>query len=151
MAETVLTTLFLQRQAETQAGGGPLVPAYFRIGEGGWQPQGLSRVPRTPLASQTDLDCLANPVSYPVDSRFVYQKDLSPISFSSPSPNVAEVACVVLPDDANNDGLGFPPEFYEIGLYTADGILLAYRTFGMQQKLPDRALRHVFRITNLFV
>jgi hypothetical protein len=150
MASTVITDAMLVRASEVEGqGASPLGVGYFKIGEGGWELDGISQVPRTPDTSLTDLDCLENPLRYPAAGRYVFQKTISETSIQVLGSGVVEISCAVSAGEANDDGNGNAPEFWEIGIFTSDGVMLAYRTFDKQTKYSDRALRHVFRLTNL--
>lgn len=150
MASTVITDGMLARLSEVEGQGGNSVgAAYFKIGEGGWMMQGINKVPRTPDETLTDLDCIVNPGLYPVPSRFTFQKNISTLSIEVLGGGEVNITCSVNTGEANDDGYGNPPEFWEIGIFTADNVLLAYRTFNKQTKYPDRSLRHVFHLTNI--
>jgi hypothetical protein len=149
MATTVITDDALDRMAHAQGqGANPLAAAYFKIGEGGWEMDGISKVARTPDPALTDLDCLENPSNYPVQSRYYFQKNISGTSIQELGNGEVEITCSVSTGEANTDDYGNAPKFWEIGIFTADGVMLAYRTFNEQEKNSLRSLRHVFSITN---
>lgn len=150
MAETVITDGMLVRASEAQGQSGlPLAVGYFKIGEGGWVLSGISQVTRTPDPALTDLDCVENPSRYPASGRYVFQKNIGPTSITVVGDGVVDISCDVTPSEANDDGFGNAPEFWEVGIFTSDGVMLAYRTFNKQTKNSSRALRHVFTLTNL--
>jgi hypothetical protein len=104
----------------------------FKIGEGGWVDV-PPKVPKSPDPSLTDLDCVINPGSYPVDSRYVF----GPKAFHSitwVSPSVIRLECLLDFTEANDDGFGNPPEFWELGVYDSAGNMVAYFTFPVEIK-----------------
>jgi len=107
----------------------------FRIGEGGWVDI-PPKVPKTPDPTLTDLDCVVNPGSYPVDSRYVFPgvgtKAFKSITWVA--PNVVRLECEVDFGEANDDGFGNPPEFWELGVFDSAGHMVAYFTFPVDTK-----------------
>ena len=111
------------------AGGG------FRIGEGGWI-NIPPKVPKSPNATLTDLDCIVSAGSYPVDSRYVFPT-VGTKAFNSVlwvSPSIIRLECLLDFTDANDDGFGNPPEFWELGVYDSAGVMVAYFTFPVDIK-----------------
>lgn len=112
--------------------------SYFKIGEGGWQNPGPTR--RAPDRTFTDLDAildLSRPLiskRYPVDSLFVYQKSFILADFAYVAPATLRCRCYLDFGEANDDGFGNPPEFWEIGLFDTANRLVAYGTFPLQLK-----------------
>ena len=108
--------------------------SYFKISEGGWEDPGSGRVARTPDETLTDVDAIINPGRYAADERYVFTKSFvgGDIVFSSPTT----VSCTCLLDfgDANDDGYGNDPEFWEIGIFDSDDNMLAHGTFPQQTK-----------------
>lgn len=111
------------------AGGG------FKIGEGGWVDV-PPKVPKSPDPTLTDLDCIENAGSYPVDSRYVFPvagtKAFKSVLWVSPS--IIRLECELDFGDANDDGFGNPPEFWELGIYDSNGVMVAYFTFPVDIK-----------------
>jgi len=115
----------------------------FKIGEGGWQyTVPPTKVPKSPNPSLTDLDCVENPGSYPVDSRFVFPsigvKAFNSILFVA--PNIVRIECVVDFGEANDDGFGNPPEFWEFAIFDSAGHMVAYFTFPVDTKYATTQL-----------
>jgi len=129
---------------------GDLIPfskiSFFRMGEGGWQNPGP--VPRIPDPTFTDLDALLDPSRalinqrYAADERFAYQKSFVGGDIVEISPGVLRCRCFLDFGEANNDGFGNSPEFWEIGVYTATGKLLTYATFPLQLKDATKSIEN---------
>lgn len=121
---------------------GQLLPfspiSYFKYGEGGWASPGPTR--RTPDPTLTDLDAvvdLSRPLidkRYPADSLFVYQKNFILADFVYLAPGTLRCRCYLDFGEANDDGFGNPPEFWEIGLFDAANRMVAYGTVPLQLK-----------------
>src|ERR1700677_327262 len=64
----VITNIGQSVLAQAHAGVSGFTPlpliSYFKVGLGGFQILGGTRSPRTPLATQTDLDVIQNPGNY---------------------------------------------------------------------------------------
>ncbi len=120
-------------------------PAYFKFGEGGWQTSGSTRVPRTPVATQTDLDAIQNPGLYPADSLYTFTGTFGLGDLTAEDPGTLKCRCLLDFADANDDGLGNDPEFYEIGVYAADDTLMGYCTFDRETKNALKQLEHYVR------
>lgn len=131
--QTVVTNGYLNLLRDAHAEGS-LTPTYFRFGEGGWANQGGTRVPLTPSADQEDLDCIDNASAYPSDSRFYFEKELESADIDTSDDAKVTIICALDPDEGSDDGLGGAPEYYELGIYNADDILLFYSTFPKIQK-----------------
>jgi hypothetical protein len=152
MAQATITTAYIAAVQNAQDGLAPdLGISYFKIAEGGWRLAGASKVPRTPDPLLSDVDALANPGRYPLDSRYVFQKSITPDRINITGANFIEIECFVDTSEANDDGFGNPPEFWEIGVFDADGTLVAYVTFDKQTKDDRRALRHLLTIQRTIV
>ncbi len=107
----------------------------FRIGEGGWVDI-PPKVPKTPNPTLSDLDAAENPGTYPVDSRFVFPA-VGAKAFKSiiqVAPNVVRLECEVDFGEANDDGFGNDPEFWELGVFDSAGHMVAYFTFPVDVK-----------------
>ena len=107
----------------------------FKIGEGGWVDI-PPKVPKSPNPALTDLDCIINAGSYPVDSRYVFPT-VGVKAFDSVvwvAPGVIRLECLLDFGDANDDGFGNPPEFWELAIYDAAGHMVAYFTFPVEIK-----------------
>lgn len=107
----------------------------FRIGEGGWV-NVPPKVPKSPSPSLSDLDAAENPLTYPADSRFVFPS-VGVKAFNSithVAPNIVRLECLVDFGEANDDGFGNDPEFWELGVFDSGGYMVAYFTFPVDSK-----------------
>lgn len=68
---------------------------------------------------------------------FVFRKDLTAgdVLFTSALPAIAEITCTVGASEANADQLSNTPEFYELGVFDEDGVMVGYFTFDKQEKI----------------
>jgi hypothetical protein len=147
MATTIITDAWLRKVADAvRSGSFAFDASYFRIGEGGWSTVGGVRVARSPSAALTDLDCVVNPSRYPADSRYFFQKAFTSGKVVELSPYSVRVECIVDAVEANDDGLGSAPEFWEIGIFDSEDTLICYSTFDRQPKNDSVALRHFITI-----
>lgn len=108
-----------------------LIPTKFRFGEGGWENvQFVGQVPRTPSQALTNVDVVANPSRYPADSRYYYEQAFAPgdVTYDIPTRSVI-CRCFVDLGDANDDGNGNDPEFWELAVYDSANNMIAYSTF----------------------
>ena len=62
-----------------------------------------------------------------------------------------EVECFVDTSEANDDGYGNSPEFFELGVFDSDDTMICYLTFQKQTKDDRRALRHTVTIQRTIV
>lgn len=67
---------------------------------------------------------------------FTFRKTLlaADVTLFSTLPAITEIDAITLAAEANLDQLGNPPEFFELGLFDANGVMLAYITFDLQTK-----------------
>lgn len=136
---------------------------HFKIGEGGWINNGTGAEPRTPVSTLRrtagdtsalfdgdyvqDLDAIVdgdrplNEQRYAANRRFTFEKALTAPDITHPSPGVSRFNCVLTAPEANDNGSGLSPQFWEIGLYCehpdpliTDKLLIAYATFPMIEK-----------------
>lgn len=119
--------------------------SYFKVGEGGWVDPGTGKVRRTPDPTLTDLDCIVNPSRYPVDSRFTFQKTLQPNVDMVIDAGALKMTCTLAQLEANDDGLGNNPEFWEIGIFDEDDVMLIYATMPEQIKSNAGAITDIIR------
>lgn len=137
----VMTHDFEEGWSKHHAGAGgftdDIATGGFRIGEGGWV-NIPPKVPKAPSPALSDLDCVENPASYPADSRYAFPA-VGAKAFSSVTwvaPNIVRLECVVDFTEANDDGSGNPPEFWELGVFDSGGHMVAYFTFPVDTKYP---------------
>lgn len=147
MATFVIPSAWAVKIASRIAGGTEdLEPSTFKIGEGGWVDVGGVPTARTPDPSLGDLDCLENPGRYPVDSRFAFTKALA-LGRVTVTGNEVTVDCIIDTSEANDDGNGNAPEFWELGVFDGDGDMMLYGTFSAQPKTDRVLLRHTITLT----
>ena len=79
---------------------------------------------------------------------FTFRKDLtvSDVLFSSAVPAITEVLANVLGGEANLDQLGNAPQFFELGVFDANGVMLLYMTFPMEEKVLAVQLNHILEL-----
>lgn len=135
-------------EADAGTGVGHSRFAQFKIGCGGWEDVGGEKVPIDPTTKYDleDLDCIENAGSYPVESRFHFDKALSVSDISYEADRKSRATCVVSFTEANDDGYGNPPEFFEIGIFDQNGVMVVYGTFPKETKTPDKELEKEIRI-----
>ncbi len=135
----------------------------FKIGEGGWVDQGSGPTPRLPDPNLRrfdnqiqDLDAIVDPTRppnafrYPTDSLFTFSKAFVPGDFAFQAPSAFRCRCFLDLPEANDDGFGNNPNFYEIGLFTdhpvfpgSQSLMVAYGTFPLEVKTPGRQLENI--------
>lgn len=118
------------------------LPLSFKIGEGGWTNPGGGKEPIPPSVVLTDVTASG----YPSGSQFVFTKNLTGGDLTFTSPTRLEIRCFVASSEANDDGFGAPPEFFELGIFNGTGgtgTMLVYSTFPIEIKTSSKALEHV--------
>ena len=148
----VVTDQALEKFARALAGdpgGSPmslLNGATFKFGEGGWINPGPGKVPRVPDPTLTDVDAIARPFLYPADSRYVFTKTFPAPDVFWEAPSVARCRLFLDFGEANDDGFGNSPEFWEVGIFDTTGMMVAYFTMPVQVKTPIVQIENVGRI-----
>lgn len=155
MAECTIQGVFTDvgRIAVAQHILGPLVRPpyaqtyfkYFKIGEGGFiLGGGGTKTPKTPDPTLTDVESESDP------SLYTFQKDFvaSNLTYELDSGIPYAVVQVFLDySEANDDGFGNNPEFFEIGLFDDNDVMLAYATIPGETKNASKTLNHTIRIS----
>lgn len=79
---------------------------------------------------------------------FTFRKTLvaGDVVFFSSSPAIDEITAIVAAGEANSDQLGNDPEFFELGLFDANGVMLVYITVDLEQKNNTIQLNHIIQI-----
>ena len=79
---------------------------------------------------------------------FTFRKALinSDVTLFSSVPAITEIDAIVLAGEANSDQLGNNPEFFELGLFDSNGVMVAYVTFDLETKSGGVQLSHVVQI-----
>lgn len=139
----------------------------FKIGEGGWIDQGAGREPRTPDPALRrldndiqDLDAIVDSTRIPADQRyasderFTFEKTLTASDLTFVPPSSLRCRCFLDLAEANDDGFGNDPEFYEIGIFTdhpdfpgTESLMIAYGTFAQEIKDSSRQIENIFLLT----
>ena len=132
-------TKLAQIYAGTASFSGPLS---FKMGEGGWQDPGSGKEPLPPDPALTDVSASG----YPAGSQYIFTKNLAGGDITFTSPTRLEIRCFVAASEANDDGGGAAPEFFELGIFDGSGgagTMLVYSTFPIEIKTSSKALEHV--------
>lgn len=108
----------------------------FKIGEGGWISDGLSKTPKNPNPALLDLEADGTP-----GNTFV-QKDLTTDRVSFISPSTAQIECTLDMTEGNDNGYGVSPQYFEIGLFDEQDNMIVYATFPGETKNDIKILRH---------
>lgn len=139
---TVVTDIWREKIARIYANddslGGFSLPSEFRIGEGGFKEEGGDKVPKDPDPSRTELEA----PSLDVEDQFVFSKVLTSSDLSFISPTRVEIRCTVDSGEANEDKVGDNPEFFELGVFDDNGIMILYQTFAKEIKTSSKSLDH---------
>jgi len=79
---------------------------------------------------------------------FVFRKVLNTadVVFFSSSPAICEVTTLVAGAEANLDQLGNSPDFYEVGGFDEDGVMVFYCTFDVQTKVAGVQLVTIIQL-----
>ena len=126
-------------------GGFPLVTSIsFAYGEGGYIVSGGGKVPKTPDPTLLTLDAYTQS---PPDN-FVFGHDITAADVTFIAPSTIEFRCRLVPSEANDDGYGNLPKFFELGIFDGPvdsnnqptGNMLCYTTFDEQTKTATKSL-----------
>jgi hypothetical protein len=125
-------------------------PKYFKIGEGGWQDVAGIKLPLDPATALALVaggnDITAGTAPYTSPSEYFFQKNLFNADLLFTAPSRLEIRCTVATGEANDDGHGNPPEFFELGIFDYQNRLLVYSTFPIEYKTNSRTLLHVIYV-----
>lgn len=79
---------------------------------------------------------------------FTFRKTLlaADVTLFSSLPAITEIDAITLAGEANLDQLGNNPEFFELGIFDANGVMIAYVTFDMQTKSGAVQLNNIIQI-----
>lgn len=120
-------------------------PLSFKIAEGGWTNPGGGQEPIPPSATLTDVTASG----YPVGSQYIFTKNLTGADLTFTSPTRLQIRCFVAASEANDDGSGNPPEFFELGVFDGSagaGTMLVYSTFPIEIKTDSKSLEHLIYV-----
>lgn len=137
MAQSILGPLVRPPYSQTYV-------KYFKIGTGGYiAGPGGTKTPKTPVGNETDLDSASDP------NEFTYQKDLTASELSyelCEGIPYAVLKAFLNFTEANDDGTGNSPEFFEIGFFDEQDVLLFYTTMPGETKNASKTLNHYIYI-----
>jgi hypothetical protein len=140
VVSAVVSNAWRTKLAQIYQGGATFsLPATFQIGEGGWTNPGGGKEPIPPSIALTALTASG----YPAGSQYIFAKALTGGDLTFTSPTRLEINCFVASSEANDDGGGNPPEFFELAVFDGAGTLLVYSTFPIEIKTSSKALQHV--------
>lgn len=79
---------------------------------------------------------------------FTFRKTLlaADVTLFSAVPAITEIDAIVLAAEANADQLGNAPEFFELGVFDSNGVMVAYLTFDLETKSVGVQLNHIIQI-----
>jgi len=150
MATSTVTNAYLAQlvQAESGLSVPDLAVASFKIGVGGWELT-PSQTVKTPNPVLADLDIIENPSIYgrtPLDA-YYFEKVIASDKIVTTDTTIT-IECFVDTSEGNGPDpyTLASPEFWEIGIFNAEGTMIAYSTFDKQTKDDRRALRHFITI-----
>jgi hypothetical protein len=135
-------------KADVGSGNGHSKFSYFKIGCGGWTDSSGTKEPIDPTTKKglTDLDCIENSGSYPAASQYYFQKSLTSGDIAYEADRKSRGTCTISFTEANDDGLGNPPEFWEIGIFDENDVMVVYGTFPKETKTSDKEIEKEIRI-----
>lgn len=146
VVSAVVTNIWRAKLAQIYANVASFsLPLSFKIGEGGWTNPGGGQEPIPPDPSLIDVTASG----YPVGSQFIFTKNLTGADLTFTSPTRLQIRCFVAQGEANDDGLGNPPEFFELGVFDGSGgtgTMLVYSTFPIEIKTDSKSLEHLIYV-----
>ena len=79
---------------------------------------------------------------------FTFRKTLTAgeVLFNSAVPAITEITAIVAAGEANADQLANPPEFFELGVFDANGVMICYVTFDQETKTGLVQLNHIVNL-----
>jgi len=114
--------------------------SYFEIGEGGWIQQLTGRVPKTPSVAKTNIEADGSA------GNSFFKKYLTSDRMLFVSPSTAQIDCYLSLEEGNDDGYGDSPNYFEIGVFDEDDVLLFYCTMPEETKNNTKILHHTINI-----
>lgn len=120
----------------------------FRVGEGGFTTVSGNKEPKDPdptrstLESQNDSNLFTFQDSIP-SGDIIVTEDSNVISEASTGAPVLQVTVLVEDTEANDDGSGNHPEFFEVGLFDDNDIMVFYGTYPGETKTSSTTLEKI--------
>jgi hypothetical protein len=149
VADIILTGIITNKGREIFAKSfgrvGTSVETYafkFKYGEGGYIDTISGKVPKDPSdgASLLDVEAAASP------SLFEFSKNFVSADFLFIAPSTMQCRCRLTAIEANDDGFGDYPGFFELGIFDQNDNLIAYTTFAEQTKTPNKIVTNYVQI-----
>ena len=118
----------------------------FKYGEGGFIDTGSGRIPKDPNdgSTLTDVEAAASGLL------FEFEKLLIATDFTfiqvDPSTNIMQIRCRVVELEANDNGFGESPRFFEIGIFDDEDNMLIWTTFSEQTKSATKILANFIQV-----
>lgn len=149
MADSVMTGIITNQGRKTFAksfgkvGTGISTFAFkFRYGEGGFIQTPSGRIPKSPEDGVALLDVEATSLGlYSFTKEFV-PTDIQYIDGTS----TLQLRCRLVELEANDNGSGDSPRFFELGVFDSNDNLMAYATFSEQTKTGNKILTNYIQI-----
>ena len=146
VVSAVVSNAWRTKLAQIYAGSASFsLPLSFKIGEGGWTNPGGGQEPIPPSVTLTDVTASG----YPTGSQYIFTKNLVGADLTFTTPTRLQIRCFVDSSEANDDGLGNPPEFFELGVFDGSGgtgTMLVYSTFPIEIKTDSKSLEHLIYV-----
>ena len=137
----ILTGVFTNKGREVLAksfgkkGGFDLsFASYFKYGMGGWIMTPAGKIPKDPSPALLDVEATGEP------GNIWYRKELTELDFTFVPPSIMQVRCMLSGIEANDDGTGEAPRFFEIGVFDENDNMLVYATMAEETKTPNKLL-----------
>lgn len=149
MADAILTGIITNKGRETFAKAfgriGTGVESYafkFKYGEGGFIQTINGRIPKDPSdgVDLLDVEAASNP------SLFAYTKNFVVTDLTFFAPSTMQCRCRLVELEANDNGFGENPRFFELGIFDNNDNLMAYTTFAEQTKTSNKILTNFVQI-----
>ena len=111
----------------------------FKIGEGGFVTTAGGKLPNDPLSREGENDIEADGTSL-----FFFEKEFVPTDIDINVDGSIRFDVVIEYADANDNGTGDDPSFFEIGLFDQNDNMIVYGTFPEETKnLSKRLIHHM--------
>lgn len=118
----------------------------FKYGEGGFIDTGSGRIPKDPTlgTTLTDVEAAASGLL------FEFEKNLISTDFTflqlDPGTPVMQIRCRLVELEANDNGFGDSPRFFEIGIFDDESNMLVWVTFSEQTKTATKILSNFIQV-----
>jgi hypothetical protein len=149
MADAILTGIITNKGRETFAKAfgriGTGVESYafkFKYGEGGFIQTINGKIPKDPSdgVDLLDVEAASDP------NLFVYTKNFVVTDLTFFAPSTMQCRCRLVELEANDNGFGDNPGFFELGIFDNNDNLMAYTTFAEQTKTSNKIITNFVQI-----